>query len=186
MGETRVFIPYLLQICACTRISFGLHLAQDALPLLTKKKKKDRLNLFMLERKKKKMGGTGLETEWKYSSTTIHTYMAGNDYTCLTSLEPRQVGDSLRSPLSFLFFLLNSTTQVFLHTNPPPLRACMSALLHWGRFRWPSSVLLMVFYALPAISEKKRKQITTITKNKSMKNLKIMAIMIVIIIATVP
>lgn len=119
MGETRVFIPYLLQICACTRISFGLHLAQDALPLLTKKKKKDRLNLFMLERKKKKMGGTGLETEWKYSSTTIHTYMAGNDYTCLTSLEPRQVGDSLRSPLSFLFFLLNSTTQVFLHTNPP-------------------------------------------------------------------
>lgn len=65
------------------------------------------------------MGGTGLETEWKYSSTTIHTYMAGNDYTCLTSLEPRQVGDSLRSPLSFLFFLLNSTTQVFLHTNPP-------------------------------------------------------------------
>lgn len=132
------------------------------------------------------MGGTGLETEWKYSSTTIHTYMAGNDYTCLTSLEPRQVGDSLRSPLSFLFFLLNSTTQVFLHTNTPV--ACVYVrFTTLGPF---SMAILRSFNGLlrtsSDIRKKNKKQITTITKHKSMKNLKIMAIMIVIIIATVP
>lgn len=77
MGETRVFIPYLLQICACTRISFGLHLAQDALPLLTKKRKKAPLNLFMLERKKEKKNGwywvrDGMEVLQYY-----HTYIYG-------------------------------------------------------------------------------------------------------------